>query len=145
MLRRHARGLIGRAAPGRGAGHLKLAKGLRREARGRQDPDQLRPGRAPPLAGLNRDLPGEPRGQKHIRQGLQHRQLGLRRLLRQDEERVLPPQGLDGRRRGAVHGEARGLPRVLSGGADKEAPRVTQPDGVPKEACGVGMMNWTPS
>ena len=67
LLRQHARSLVGRAAPGRGAGHLELAKGLRCEARGRQDPDQLRPGRTPPPAGLDRDLPGEPRGREHVR------------------------------------------------------------------------------
>lgn len=47
---------------------------------------------------------------------------------------VLPLQGLGGRDGRGVHGEARGLPRVLSGRAHQEVPRVAEPDGVPQEA-----------
>lgn len=61
-------------------------------------------------------------------------QLGLRGLLRPPQERVLPLQGLGGRDGRGVHGEARGLPRVLSGRAHQEVPRVAEPDGVPQEA-----------
>ena len=80
------------------------------------------------------DLRGERPGQEHVREGLQPGQLGLRGLLRPPQERVLPLQGLGGRDGRGVHGQARGLPRVLSRGADKEVPRVAQPDGVPQEA-----------
>ena len=66
--------------------------------------------------------------------GLQPGQLGLRGLLRAPQERVLPLQGLGGRDGRGVHGEARGLPRVLSGRAHPEVPRVAEPDGVPQEA-----------
>ena len=61
-------------------------------------------------------------------------QLGLRGLLRAPQERVLPLQGLGGRDGRGVHGEARGLPRVLSGWAHQEIPRVAEPDGVPQDA-----------
>ena len=96
--------------------------------------DPLGPGRPLPLAGVDRDLRGERPGQEHVREGLQPGQLGLRGLLRAPQERVLPLQGLGGRDGRGVHGKARGLPRVLSRGADQEVPRVAEPDGVPQEA-----------
>lgn len=96
--------------------------------------DPLGPGRPLPLAGADRDLLGERPGQEHVREGLQPGQLGLRGLLRAPQERVLPLQGLGGRDGRGVHGKARGLPRVLSRGADQEVPRVAEPDGVPQEA-----------
>ena len=83
---------------------------------------------------MDRDLRGERPGQEHVREGLQPGQLGLRGLLRAPQERVLPLQGLGGRDGRGVHGEARGLPRVLSGRAHQEVPRVAEPDGVPQEA-----------
>ena len=85
-------------------------------------------------AGVDWDLRGERPGQEHVREGLQPGQLGLRGLLRAPQERVLPLQGLGGRDGRGVHGEARGLPRVLSGWAHQEVPRVAEPDGVPQEA-----------
>ena len=110
------------------------AQGLRGQAGGRPHDDPLGPRRPLPLAGVDRDLRGERAGQEHVREGLQPGQLGLRGLLRPPQERVLPLQGLGGRDGRGVHGQARGLPRVLSRGADKEVPRVAQPDGVPQEA-----------
>lgn len=83
---------------------------------------------------MDRDLRGERPGQEHVSEGLQPGQLGLRGLLRAPQERVLPLQGLGGRDGRGVHGEARGLPRVLSGWAHQEVPRVAEPDGVPQEA-----------
>ena len=76
--------------------------------------DPLGPGRPLPLAGVDRDLRGERPGQEHVREGLQPGQLGLRGLLRAPQERVLPLQGLGGRDGRGVHGQAQGLPRVLS-------------------------------
>ena len=129
-----ARRLVDRAAPRQAPRELEPAQGLRGEAGGGAHDDPLGPGRSLPLAGVDRDLRGERPGQEHVREGLQPGQLGLRGLLRAPQERVLPLQGLGGRDGRGVHGEARGLPRVLSGWAHQEVPRVAEPDGVPQEA-----------
>ena len=114
LLRRDARRLVDRAAPRHAPRELEPAQGLRGEAGGGAHDDPLGPGRALPLAGVDRDLRGERPGQEHVREGLQPGQLGLRGLLRAPQERVLPLQGLGGRDGRGVHGKARGLPRVLS-------------------------------
>ena len=106
--------LVDRAAPRQAPRELEPAQGLRGEAGGRAHDDPLGPGRPLPLAGVDRDLRGERPGQEHVREGLQPGQLGLRGLLRAPQERVLPLQGLGGRDGRGVHGEARGLRRVLS-------------------------------
>ena len=69
-----------------------------------------------------------------IRQTLAARKLGIQRLLRQAEERVLPlPRLIECHGRG-VHGQARRLPRVLSGRTDEAPPETDEPYGVPQEA-----------
>lgn len=134
LLRRDACRLVDWAAPRQAPRELEPAQGLRGEAGGGAHDDPLGPGRPLPLAGVDRDLRGERPGQEHVREGLQPGQLGLRGLLRARQERVLPLQGLGGRDGRGIHGEARGLPRVLSGWAHQEVPRVAEPYGVPQEA-----------
>ena len=65
------------------------------------------------MARLDRHMRGKRPGPVHVEEGLQPGQLGLRRLLRPPQERVLLLSGLGWRHRGLVHGTAERVHRFL--------------------------------
>ena len=111
-------------------GSLLDALAARREGahRGAQRP------RGPlPVAGVDRDLRGARARALDVGQGVQPRQRGLRGVLREAQERVLPLPGLGGRLARGVLRDAGRLPAVLLLGEDQALARVAEPGRVPPQ------------
>lgn len=134
LLRRHARRVVGRAAPQQAAGELLAARGPGGQTPRRPHRRPLGPRLPLPLARVGRHLRRGGARQEHVDEGLQPGQRGLRGLLRKAQERVLLPQGLEGRLGGGVHGKARCVPRLLPGPEDQGVPGLAEPSGVQEKA-----------
>lgn len=113
LLRRPSRGMADRKAPERGA-RQRLPGGRVRDALPGPAPG-LPLGQGMPLqmARLDRHMRGKRPDPVHVEEGLQPGQLGLRRLLRPPQERVLLLSGPGWRHRGLVHGTAERVHRFL--------------------------------
>ena len=86
-----------------------------------------------PLARMDRDLREEPPDQVDVEEGVQPGRLGDGGILRQAQERVLPPSGLVGRDDARVLPNARRLSEILQRGAAEGEAGMAEPDAVPEE------------
>ena len=94
------------------------------------------------MARLDRHMRGKRPDPVHVEEGLQPGQLGLRRLLRPPQERVLLPSGLGWRHRGLVHGAAERVHRFLQRAPQEAVARLDEPHAVPDKQ-GTSRLGWS--
>lgn len=92
-----------------------------------------RPGRALANSSLEKAVAQRRPGQEHVCEGVQSRQRGVRGVLWEAEERVLPPSGLVGRGHRCVHVAAGRLHGILLRGAHQGVPGLDESERVPQE------------
>lgn len=131
LLRRRAPGVVHRHEPRRQARQRQPRGRVPHPPRGRGADDSLGPGVPPPAARLDRDLREEPPGRVDFEEGLLARQLGDGGVLREAQERLLPPPGLIGGDGAGVLPHARRLPEVLQRAEAEGEAGLAEPDAVP--------------
>lgn len=133
LLRRRPARLVDRHGPERGA-RQQQPRGRVRHPFQRAAPRRALRSRVPlPLARMDRDLREEPPDQVDVEEGVQPGRLGDGGILRQAQERVLPPSGLVGRDDARVLPNARRLSEILQRGAAEGEAGMAEPDAVPEE------------
>ena len=134
LLRRQAGRLVGRAQAHRAAGQLLPRSRLRDAWAGRGAGGAQRPGRALPMARLGRDMRGVRARAEHVAQGAQPGQRPDGGLLRNAQERVLPPDRLVGMEPGRLHGSARRVDALVPQRAQVREARLAHPGRAPRRA-----------
>ena len=125
--------LVDRHEPERGARQQQPRGRMRHSSRGPAPRDPFRSRLPLPLAGLDSDLRREPPDQVDVEEGMQPGQLGNGGILRQAQERVLPPSGLVGRDDARVLPHARRLSEILQRGTAEGEAELDEPDAVPQK------------
>lgn len=120
------------------------ARRMRAAGGGRPSADPFTPGLPLPMARVDKDMRGERSGEVDVEEGLQPRQLEVRGLLREAEDRVLPRTRLEQGHNRGVRGDARFVPKMVQGSWDQERSELPKPRAVAKGFGPSGVSDFDP-